>query len=217
MPLGDDAWPADAAHDNRMLNLEPEFVSGLAMTLGLRFVPSGAPQSSEFGPEDVLAYIYAILHCPTYRVQFAEYLRMDYPRIPLTSDAAQFRQLACLGKELIALHAQNAVAPSILALRFPVAGDNQVARRHPRYAPPTENAAGRIYINTDQYVDGVPEDVWEFRVGGFQVAHKWVNERVERTLSYDDLTHYQNALQAIARTIELMAEIDETIPVWPMS
>lgn len=90
LPLGDEAWPADTAHDNRTLNLKPEFIAGLSSALGLRFiaVPTGTLQTSEFGPEDVLGYIYAILHCPTYRMQFAEYLRMDVARIPITSDVA---------------------------------------------------------------------------------------------------------------------------------
>lgn len=219
LPLGEAAWPSDSAHANRTLNLKPAFIAELAARTGLSFVavPSGELQPNEFGPEDVLGYIYAVLHCPTYRVQFAEYLRMDYPRVPLTRDAAQFQQLTAIGVELVALHTQNADAPSTLELRFPVAGDNQVARRHPRYTAPNENAAGRIYINADQYVDGVPEDVWEFRVGGFQVAHKWLNERVEHTLTYDDLSQFQNVLQAIARTIELAEQIDEAIPVWPMA
>lgn len=98
-----------------------------------------------------------------------------------------------------------------------MAGSNEVARRHPRYTEPAADIAGRVYINADQYIDGVPEDVWEFRVGGFQVAHKWLNERAERTLSFDDLTHYQNVLQAIARTIELQADIDDAIPAWPLT
>jgi predicted helicase len=180
-------------------------------------VPNGSVNASEFEPEDVLGYIYAILHCPTYRVQFAEYLRMDFARIPITSDAVQFRQLVAIGKELIGLHVLNSTAPSTLSLRFPIAGSNEVARRHPRYMAPTADEAGRVYINANQFVDGVPEDVWEFRVGGFQVAHKWINERAERALSFDDLTHYQNVLQAIARTIQLAAEIDDAIPVWPMT
>ena len=218
LPLGDDAWPVDAAHDNRTLNLKPEFIKAVATAIGLRFVavPIGALQESEFGPEDVLGYIYAILHCLTYRVQFAEYLRMDFPRIPITRDVAQFRQLVAIGKELVGLHVLQAVPPSTLALRFPVSGNNKVVRRHLRYAPPTADAAGRAYINADQFLEGVPEDMWEFRVGGFQVAEKWLKERVEHALSFNDLIHYQNMLQAVARTIELMVQIDGAIPAWPL-
>lgn len=219
LPLGDDAWPADAAHNNRTLNLKPEFIAALSTALRLQFiaVPTGTLQACEFGPEDVLGYIYAILHCPTYRVQFAEYLRMDFARIPITSDVAQFRQLVTIGKELVELHILNSAAPATLSLRFPLAGSNEVARRHPRYTEPTADASGRVYINADQFIEGVPEDVWEFRVGGFQVAHKWLNERVGRSLNFDDLTHYQNVLQAIARTIELMADVDDAVPSWPIT
>lgn len=173
-------------------------------------------RADEFGPLDVLGYIYAILHCPTYRILFAEYLPMDFARIPLTTDRAQFRQLAALGKELVDLHVMEPGAPKPLSLAYPIAGNNQVARKYPTYAPPAAGVSGRVYINASQFIDGVPEDVWEFQVGGFQVADKWLRERVERTLSFNDLTHYQNVIQAIATTIELMVQIDDTIPAWPM-
>jgi predicted helicase len=219
LPLGDEAWPGDPCNDNRSPNLSPAFIEALSKATGLSFVPAQADKvrGDQFGPEDVLAYIYAILNCPTYRVQFAEYLRMDFPRIPVTSDPAQFGELAVLGRELVALHTERQQTPGALRLGFPVAGSNRVARRHPRYVLPAGDAVGRVYINAEQYIDGVPEDVWEFRVGGFQVAQKWLSERVERSLDYDDVTKYQNVLQAIARTIEITAEIDEAIPAWPLT
>ena len=215
--LGDAPWPSDTARDDRLPNLNPKFVAGLSSALGLQFVavPNEDSLASEFGPEDVLGYIYAILHCPAYRIFFAEYLRMDFPRIPVISDVAIFRQLASIGNELVSLHVLRASPPIALSLRFPVAGNNRVERRYPRYTAPTAEITGRVYINADQFFDGVPEDVWDFRVGGFQVADKWLRERVERELSFDDLSHYQNILQAVAQTIELVTEIDDLIPSWP--
>jgi predicted helicase len=148
---------------------------------------------------------------------FADYLKMDFPRIPITSVVSQFRSLSRIGKELVGLHAMNATPSKLLPLRFPIAGGNQVARRHLRYAPPMDDASGRIYINADQYFSGVPPEVWEYVVGGFQVAEKWLKDRVDRTLDFDDLSRYQNALQAIARTINAVSEIENLINSWPIT
>lgn len=218
LALEDDVWPPDNAKGDRRPNLSPAFIDTLSAATGLTFVPapSEALKETQYGPEDILDYIYAVLHCPAYRQQFAEYLRMDFPRIPIVGDVAQFHDLSRIGKELVGLHTMNATPSPVLPLRFPIAGDNLVARRHPRYMPPTADTHGRIYINADQYFDGVPQEVWDYVVGGFQVAKKWMKDRVERTLDFDDLSQYQNALQAIARTIEATAEIDELLPGWPM-
>lgn len=218
LALNDDVWPADKHHGDRRPNLSPKFIDELSTATGLVFnaAPVSSLSKAEYGPLDVLGYVYAILHCPSYRQLFAEYLRMDFPRIPITCDVNTFRELSRLGRELVELHTMITTAPLTLGLRFPVSGDNEVARRHPRYTPPTEEAPGRIYINATQYFEGVPEDVWEYVVGGFRVADKWLKDRVGRHLDFDDLSHYQNALQSIARTLEVIAEIDELIPTWPL-
>ena len=100
--------------------------------------------------------------------------------------------------------------------RHPVTGENHVEKGYPGYTAPTTDQPGRVYINGSQYVDGVPEDVWEFMVGGCQVLGKWLKDRRGRQLSYNDLNHYQQVVVALQRTIHIMDAIDETIPDWPI-
>ena len=184
------------------------------------------PQPTTFGPEDILAYIYAIFHSPTYRERYAEFLKIDFPRVPLISDAALFWQLVALGRELIALHLLDLSGfgkpdRSLPAITYPIPGNNEVAAKgsYPKYTPPNpaQNIEGRVYVNKDQYFEGIPEDVWDFQVGGYQVLHKWLKDRRGRLLAYDDLTHYQKIVVALQETIRLMEEIDNMIPEWPIT
>ncbi|EQD60549.1 adenine-specific DNA methyltransferase, partial [mine drainage metagenome] len=144
------------------------------------------------------------------------FLKRDFPRVPLTSSRALFDRLAALGEELIALHTMQRTLPHLT--RYPVAGSNVVDKV--RYAEPSGAAGGRVYVNAEQYFDGVPPAVWESHIGGYRVAEKWLKDRRGRALSYDDLTHYQNVVAALARTLELQAGIDEAIAGvddWPYS
>ena len=169
-----------------------------------------------FGPEDIFHYIYALFHSPTYRSRYAEFLKIDFPRVPLTADAALFRTLCELGEELVGLHLLESPAVAELITRYPVAGDNRIAKGYPHYAPPQDNRPGRVNINKSQYFEGVTPEVWEFHIGGYQVLDKWLKERQGRQLSYDDLTHYQQVVVALQKTIELMEKIDQVIPEWPV-
>ena len=190
--------------------------------LGLEFVPDGRGDLRKtFGPEEIFDYIYAVFHCPTYRERYAEFLKIDFPRVPLTSDADLFWRLVELGGELVSLHLME--EHPVLAhpiTHYPVPGDDRVKRRggYPKYTPPNadEGIGGRVWINEDQYVEGVPPQVWEFQVGGYQVLHKWLKDRRGRTLSFDELEHYQKIVVALQETMRLMQEIDETIPQWPI-
>lgn len=107
----------------------------------------------------------------------------------------------------------------------PVEGDNIVARGYPQFLPdpaasqaaePQSTPLGRVYINKTQYFDRVPQATWEFHVGGYQVLEKWLKDRRERTLSYEDSQHYQKIVTALTETITLMDQIDEAIPSWPL-
>lgn len=95
-------------------------------------------------------------------------------------------------------------------------GDNRVEKGYPKYTPPLGEQPGRVYLNKGQYFEGVGPEVWGFYVGGYQVLEKWLKDRQGRQLSYDELTHYRQIVAALGRTIELMAEIDEAIPQWPL-
>jgi hypothetical protein len=168
-------------------------------------------------PEDLFHYIYALLHAPSYRQRYAEFLKIDFPRIPLTSDRALFRELARLGQELVALHLLAAPEVNALCTAFPATGDNTVATI--RYQPPQGGQAGRVYINAEQYFQGIDPEVWEFMVGGYQVLEKWLKDRRGRQLSFDELLHYQHIVVALTETMERMTQIDERIEEhggWPL-
>jgi len=225
-------WPE--GKDGRRPNLEPKFVEEMGGRLGLAFVSDGRGDLRQtFGPEDVFHYIYAVFHSPTYRARYAEFLKTDFPRVPLTSNLSLFRTLVEKGAELVGLHLLESPALAKPITRYPVAGPNTVDPGFPRYIaqgePSPEDGkpveAGRVYVNKGdakagvrgQYFEGVPGEVWEFWVGGYQPCQKWLKDRRGRTLSNEDIEHYEKVVVALQRTIRLMAEIDAAIPEWPIS
>ena len=196
----------------RTPNLNREFIEEVEEATALAFIPDGPGDlETTFGPEDVFYYIYAVLHSPEYRRRYADFLKSDFPRVPTTNCGALFKSLAALGKRLTALHlmeADDGEAPV-----FPVSGDNRVEKVS--YAPPQR----RVWINSEQYFDGVAPDTWEFTIGGYQPAEKWLKDRKNRPLSYDDIAHYCRLCAALAETPRIMASIDETIEAyggWPL-
>jgi predicted helicase len=221
-------WPPDPSHGDRVPNLTKPFVDDFANRLRLDFAPHKVSKSrnTSFGPQDILAYFYAVLSSPTYRERYAEFLKIDFPRLPLTSDVDLLWNLVELGSELIDLHLMDHPKLAQTITSFPVPGSNQVKPRggYPKFIPAGESRTktgevakeNRVYINLKQYFRGVPRDVWEFQVGGYQVLHKWLKDRKGRKLSYDDLEHYQKVVVALKETMRLMEEIDETIPQWPI-
>lgn len=214
--LHNPSWHPDKS--GRIPNLNPDFVSAIESCLNLKFVSDGSGDlESTFGPEDVFNYIYAVFHSPIYRKRYAEFLKMDFPRVPLTSNVELFGRLCTLGKELVGLHLLESpkLDVSNFLTHYPVTGDNIVEKGYPKYVP-DESKSGRVLINKMQYFEGVPKDVWEFYVGGYQVCEKWLIDRRGRKLSYDDLTHYQRVVVALKETIRLMEEIDKAIPEWPI-
>ncbi|MBN1668786.1 MAG: protein kinase [Anaerolineales bacterium] len=216
--------PWSPGEGGRVPNFNPEFISNLEVCLDAPFEPD--PPRDQFGdligptlvngrpsyfiPEDVFGYIYAIMYSPTYRNRYAEFLKLDFPRIPITSDADLFWSLSRVGQRLAALHtfAKGSLPAHITS--YPVRGNDVVAKAHPIYAN------GRVYINPGQYFDGVPEDVWKFVIGGYQVCEKWLKEQRGRVLLHDDLTTFQNIVVVIRETIELMRGIDASIKTWPI-
>ena len=208
-------WPS--SKNDRIPNLNPDFVSAFASRLGLTFVSDGhGDLAATFGPEDVFDYIYAVFHSPTYRQRYAEFLKIDFPRVPMTSNLDLFRKLCILGEELVALHLLESPQLTQLLTRYPVAGDNFVEKGFPKFVVYEEGQPGYVYVNKTQYFEGVPKEVWEFHVGGYQVCEKWLKDRRGRQLSFDDLMHYQKVIVALAETRRLMEEIDKAIPGWPI-
>ncbi len=209
----------------RHANLNPRFVQDVAARLRLKFVSEGRGDLKKtFGPEDVFHYIYAVFHSPTFRSRYADFLKLDFPRVPLTSNRRLFRKLRAFGEELVSLHLLEAPVLSKPVTRYPNRGDNRVEKGFPKYLAPRSPEPqtgkplreGRVYINDRQYFAGVPPEVWNFHVGGYQVCEKWLKDRRGRVLSQNDLVHYQKVIAALSHTIRLMAEIDRAIGAWPL-
>ena len=197
-------------------NLAPVFIEAVGNSLELQFVANGPGDLQDsFGPEDVFHYIYAVLHSPKYRRRYADFLKSDFARVPLTSDLPLFAALVDLGKRLTSLHLME--SDSDAAPSFLVAGDNRVDKV--RYDPPVADAPGRVFINKSQCFEGVAPETWGFTIGGYRPAEKWLKDRKRRTLSYEDITHYRRICAALAETQQVMARIDEAIERhggWPL-
>ncbi|MBI4738763.1 helicase [Candidatus Woesearchaeota archaeon] len=190
----------------RRPNLSQPFLNDIADRLG--YTPT---------PEAIFYYIYAIFHSPTYRSRYAEFLKIDFPRVPLTRDDALFRQLATYGEELAALHLMKSAKleqTSKLPQFVEQQGKSIVDPAHPKYDAKTRSV---IINKKGDHFSGVPEAVWNFYVGGYPVCAKWLKDRKGRTLSNEDISHYQRIVVALGETITLMAAIDQAIPGFPIA
>ncbi|MDD4319557.1 MAG: N-6 DNA methylase [Candidatus Peribacteraceae bacterium] len=199
----------------RKPNLNMKLVSEIAKKLNIEFKEDGTGDGKKmFGPEDLFDYIYAILHSPTYRERYKEFLKINFPRVPFTSDAKLFWKLVALGRELRLLHLLESPKLDKLITRYPVDGSNTVERVHFE-----GKEKGRVWINETQYFDDVPRMACEFFIGGYQPAQKWLKDRKGRTFTVDDIMHYQRMIVALTETDKLMKDIDETISKhsgWPI-
>ena len=206
------------AHDNgRRPNLSARFIGDFCEKLKVEFVPEGLgrPGKREVGPETIFHYAYAVFHSPAYRERYAEFLRADFPRLPLTGDYELFRILAGMGGELADLHARGKGEPRHLS--FPVKGGNVV--EEVRYQPPQGKEAGRVWINNRQYFEGVPESAWAFPIGGYLPAQRWLKDRLGRALGYEEQAEYQRIVWALLESHRWMGEIDAAIQQhggWPL-
>jgi len=185
----------------RTPNFSSQFLSAIREKLG--YVPT---------PEAIFYYIYAIFHSPTYRDRYAEFLKGDFPRVPLTSSDQLFKDLGAKGEELVALHLMKSKKLNNLITKMGGDGDNAVTEVTYK---PTEQ---RIYINKTRYFEGIAPEVWNFKIGGYQVLDKWLKDRkkAKRTLSFDDVLHYQKVVVALKETMQTMQAIDELIPSFPI-
>ncbi len=142
---------------------------------------------------------------------------MDFPRLMLTGQLSLFRTLCSLGSDLVALHLMEKKLSG--TPHFNISGSNTIEAV--RYTEPGQDAEqGRVWINKEQYFEGISPEVWNFYIGGYQVCHRWLKARKGRTLEYDDIKHYQQIVAVLAETIQLMAGIDETIIEyggWPIT
>jgi predicted helicase len=154
----------------------------------------------EITPEEIFYYIYAVLYSNIYRTKYAEFLKIDFPRVPFTKDYKLFIQLGKLGKQLADLHLLKSDELEKTISKFPIEGNNKVEK------PRIDN--GKVWINKEQYFDGVKEEVWQYQIGGYQVCDKWLKDRKDRTLNLDGIQTYCKIVTALSKTIELQKETD---------
>ncbi|NCB84819.1 MAG: DNA methyltransferase [Bacteroidia bacterium] len=201
----------------RTPNLNLEIVNQIAEKLGLEFTNEKEVDENTFAPIDILDYIYAVLHSPTYREKYKEFLKIDFPRVPfprrdVEHGVSTFWQLVKLGGELRQIHLLESPVVEKYITQYPVSGDNVVSM--PKYFPIPKNEItgalqGNVYINDTQYFANVPLTAWSFYIGGYQPAQKWLKDRKGRTLDYEDILHYQKIIVALTETDRIMKEIDK--------
>lgn len=222
-------------------DLNPEVVSQIRQKLGLRFIigdeddvsdenasPVCYANSSEvtqefrielppqsFKPVDLLNYIYAVFYSPAYREKYKDVSKTDFPEVPYPLSQFSFWKLVKLGDELRKIHLLECTVVNKLITKYPVEGNNRVGKIH--------FEDNRVYINYDpsstsgiealQYFENVPEKAWEFYMGDYQPAQKWLTDRTGTELSSDDIVQYQKIIVALTETIRIMKEIDG-IRIW---
>ncbi|MCW0483315.1 type ISP restriction/modification enzyme [Gaoshiqia sediminis] len=183
-------------------------------------VSSEVAGAGVFAPIDLLDYIYAVLHSPAYRAKYKEFLKIDFPRVPYPKDAGTFWQLVALGGQIRKIHLLESPVVENYITQYPENGTNVVEKvkfvlHDYDNVIPDENGnieypdyLGAVYINEQQYFADVPLSAWEFYIGGYQPAQKWLKDRKGRTLSFEDIMHYQKIIVALSETHRLMQKID---------
>ncbi|HEX8420484.1 MAG TPA: type ISP restriction/modification enzyme [Sphingomonas sp.] len=242
-------WLKPQGTETRTLpNIAPAFAASVAALTGLTYddciegskqgalggiLPERAEQTAmfaparrergksgeSFGPRDLFDYIFAVLHSPAYRARYADYLRSDFARIPLPGSRAVFEALVPLGTELVALHLLDAESLPILkdpkGVRLAGSGEARVA-----YKPEYDAKLGRVTINATRWFESIPQVTWDFHVGGYQPAQKWLKDRAARggkkasdgrVLTDEDILHYRRMIVALTRTSELMQQVDAVV------
>jgi predicted helicase len=177
-------------YEDRISNLKKEIVSEIEKQIG-----------ETFEPIDLLDYIYAVLHSSTYRERYKEFLKIDFPRVPYPENGSQFWALVKLGATLRKLHLMENVETGQGIATYPINGNNEIDK-------PTFKD-NKVYINETQYFDNVPVKAWNFYIGGYQSAQKWLKDRKGRTLGIEDVLHYQKIICVLKATGEVMQEVDK--------
>ncbi|NCO28948.1 MAG: DNA methyltransferase, partial [Caldiserica bacterium] len=188
-------------------NINPELFDKLSQSYGKKPMP-----------EEIFYYIYAVLYSNTYRTKYAEFLKIDFPRIPFTNDYDVFVKMSALGKRLTLLHLLQSSELDPPIAKFQGAGDsavNKVAlnpmKRISDYKGLNERG-NRVYINDTQYFEGIYKEVFEYQIGGYQVLSKWLKDRKGRYMTLEDSIAYSKIATSISKTIEIQKEIDTVYP-----
>jgi predicted helicase len=153
--------------------------------------------------EDIFNYVYAALHSPNYREKYKEFLKIDFPRVPYPRDKGSFNKLVKLGTELLSLHLLESTKLNQFITTYPIVGSDIVEK--------LSYKKEKVFINSEQYFGNVPEIAWNFYIGGYQPAQKWLKYRKGRTLTNSDIEHYQKIIVALVETNRIMHEIDKIL------
>ena len=189
----------------RKPNINPELHALLNNTFNPQPVTTlGKQKPFDVSPEEIFYYIYAVLYSNTYRQKYQEFLKIDFPRIPFTKNYQLFQKLAQFGKELTELHLLKSPDLRNPTAKFQGKNNNVVEKR--------EYQKGRVYINDEQYFEGIKPEVWNYHIGGYQVLDKWLKDRRGRSLSSEDIKHYCRVATALEKTVGLQKKIDNLYP-----
>ena len=188
-----------AEDGSRVSNLKKGIVDEIEKTVG------------KVTPENIFYYIYAVLHSPNYREKYKEFLKIDFPRVPYPKDKKQFEGLVTLGRELREIHLLESPKVSEFITTYPVSGSDTVEKISYTSTGSAQAKTGNVYINSEQYFGKVPDVPWNFYIGGYQPAQKWLKDRKGRTLTNEDIEHYQKIIVALMETDRIMKEIDKVI------
>jgi len=198
------------ATKHRTINYDPKLYGALCRAAGIDPLDQAGPDddfrasTGDARPSEikVFDYIYGVLHSPDYRATYAEFLKIDFPRIPYPASPEVFAHISDKGEALRRVHLMEAPALGEMPYVFDGEGDDVVASGYPKFE------GGRVLINEDQYFEGVPQIAWGFHIGGYQPAQKWLKDRRGRTLSWDDIGHYQKIIKVLTETDRIMGEIE---------
>jgi predicted helicase len=187
----------------RVSNLNKKLVQEFEQKTNLQFVSEKESTTNTFSPVDVLDYIYAWLHSPAYREAYKEFLKIDFPRVPYPQNAEQFWQLVEVGSELRQIHLLESPKVAEVVSSYQQDGSNLVSK--------VAYEDGKVWINESQYFDNVPLSAWAFYIGGYQPAQKWLKDRKDRQLGFEDIVHYQKIIAALSQTEVIMQKIDKIV------
>jgi predicted helicase len=185
----------------RTPNLNNEIVKKITNQLGITFTNEKETTKNTFAPIDILDYIYAVLYSPSYREKYKEFLKIDFPRVPYPKDKDTFWKLVKFGGEIRQIHLLESSVVEKPITKYPFTGTNIVGK--------VKYENGTVHINETQCFEDVPEVAWNFFIGGYQPAQKWLKDRKDRELQIDDIRHYMKIIVALTETDRLMKEIDE--------
>ena len=185
-----------AAGETRNPNFNDAIIGEISRLTKLRFTAEKESAEKTFAPIDVLDYIYGVLHSPAYRNRYKEFLKSDFPRVPYPESAKDFWAWVAFGGKLRRLHLMEDVEPKENIANFPVRGSNEIEK--------LKYADGKVFINGTQYFNHVPLEAWEFYIGGYQPAQKWLKDRKGQVLENNDIEHYQKIVRVLSETEKLM-------------